>query len=148
MVPNEHTSSCTISFGLVGDPLPKVYWYSIAIAIANNEFRDELVTGSLERLDLNLTPALDVVRAYVDEPKARHGMGFLNLECMSFDAVEPTQSRSKLYVRTPRTSLATTQEIITLGGRLDSEEIRDCLVNLRSFWSMVLPADEDDQELQ
>lgn len=147
MAPNEHMSSNTISFDLSGAPLPKVYFYPVAAALAAGEHGGEMVCRSLDRLGLNLTPALDIIRAYVAEAKARHGESFARLECLSFDAIEPAQSRFKLYIRTAQTSLASTCELFTLGGRLDSPEIRACLANIRSFWSLVLHSQSENVDL-
>lgn len=147
MAPNEHMSTTTISFDLTGDPLPKVYFYPIAAALAAGEHGGEMVCKSLERLDLNIAPALDTVRAYIAEAKARHGESFARLECLSFDAVDPTESRFKLYIRTPQTCLASTCELFTLGGRLDSDDIRACLANIHSFWSIVLDSQREDADL-
>jgi len=147
MAPNEHMSSNTISFDRTGDPLPKVYFYPIAAALGANEYVGEMVCKSLDRLSLNLTPALDVVRAYIVDAKARHGESAVKLECLSFDAIEPAASRFKLYVRTPQTSLASTCELFTLGGRLDSAEIRACLANIRSFWSLLLNSQSEHADL-
>jgi len=149
MAPNEHMSSNTISFDLEGDPLPKVYFYPIAAALAAGEHGGEMVCRSLDRLGpgVNITPALDVIRMYIADAKTRHGESFAKLECLSFDAIDPVQSRFKLYIRTPQTSLASACELFTLGGRLDSAEIRACLANIRSFWSLVLDSPSEDAEL-
>lgn len=152
MVPNEHMSSNTISFDLTsdlsGDPVPKVYFYPVATAISTGERRDEVIGRSLERLDLNISPALGAVQTYIAEAQARRGNDFVCLECFSFDAVEPEKSRFKLYIRTPDTSFETTQEIFTLGGRLASEETRTCLFNISMFWSLVLGTRDHSAQLQ
>jgi DMATS type aromatic prenyltransferase len=104
-----------------------------------------LVSDSIERLEINVTPALNVIRAFVEESKAEHG-NILRMECLSFDAVDPYQSRLKAYLRTPQTSLQRVQEIYTLGGRLRGPEIDVCIVNLRRFWSGVLGVNDEEEE--
>jgi tryptophan 7-dimethylallyltransferase len=146
MKPNEHMTVNTISFDLSGEPIPKVYFYPIAKALSSGVHAGELVSDSIERLEINVTPALNVIRAFVHDSKAEYG-NILRMECLSFDAVDPHQSRIKVYLRTPQTSLRRLQEIYTLGGRLKGPEIDACLVNLRCFWSDVLGVDDQDGEL-
>jgi DMATS type aromatic prenyltransferase len=146
MKPNEHMTVNTISFDLSGEPIPKVYFYPIAKALSSGVHAGELVSDSIERLEINVTPALNVIRAFVHDSKAEYG-NILRMECLSFDAVDPHQSRIKVYLRTPQTSLRRLQEIYTLGGRLKGPEIDACLVNLRCFWSDVLGVDDQDEEL-
>jgi DMATS type aromatic prenyltransferase len=146
MKPNEHMTVNTISFDLSGEPIPKVYFYPIAKALSSGVHAGELVSDSIERLEINVTPALNVIRAFVHDSKAEYG-NILRTECLSFDAVDPHQSRIKVYLRTPQTSLRRLQEIYTLGGRLKGPEIDACLVNLRCFWSDVLGVDDQDEEL-
>jgi DMATS type aromatic prenyltransferase len=146
MKPNEHMTVNTISFDLNGEPTPKVYFYPIAKALSLGAHAGELVCDSIERLEINVTPALDVIRAYVHDSKTEHG-NILRMECLSFDAVDPYQSRLKVYLRTPQTSLRRVQEIYTLGGRLRGLEINACIGNLEAFWSDVLGVNDHDEEL-
>jgi DMATS type aromatic prenyltransferase len=146
MKPSEHMTVNTISFDLSGEPIPKVYFYPIAKALSLGVHAGELVSDSIERLEINVTPALNVISAFVHDSKAEYG-NILRMECLSFDAVDPHQSRIKVYLRTPQTSLRRVQEIYTLGGRLKGPEIDACLVNLRCFWSDVLGVDDQDEEL-
>ena len=117
MKPNEHMTVNTISFDLSGEPIPKVHFYPIAKALSLGVHAGELVSDSIERLEINVTPALDVIRAFVHDSEAEYG-NILRMECLSSDAVDPHQSRIKAYLRTPQTSLRRVQEIYTLGGRL------------------------------
>lgn len=147
MAPNEHMSSNTVSLDLVGDPLPKVYFYPIVAAISEHEFAGEMVAASLKRLLVDISPALGIIEAYVAEAKVCYGNQFVRLECLSCNAIEPANSRSKLYIRTAHTSLAKTNEIFTLSGRLLGDEVTACLHNLSSFWSLVFQTHADDAEL-
>lgn len=113
----------TISFDLVDNPIPKVYFYPIAKAISLNVHGGELVAASLESLDLNIASALDAIREYVSKAKTRRGHSVLRFECLSFDAVSPEYSRLKLHIRTPHTSFEVVREIFTLGGRLSGDKI-------------------------
>jgi DMATS type aromatic prenyltransferase len=145
MKPNEHMTVNTISFDLSDEPIPKVYFYPIAKSLSLGVHAGELVSDSIERLEINVTPALNVIRAFVEESKAEHG-NILRMECLSFDAVDPYQSRLKAYLRTPQTSLRRVQEIYALGGRLRGPEIDVCIVNLRRFWSGVLGVNDEEEE--
>lgn len=147
MAPNEHMSSTTISFDLAGDPSPKLYHYPIAKGLSTDEVTGEIVTKSVKRLKLNITPALDILQAFITETKARHGSNSMRFETLSWDAVDPVKTRLKLYVRTPRTSSRATQEILTLGGRLSDESTQLCVANIRLFWSSVLQIHDDEAEL-
>jgi tryptophan 7-dimethylallyltransferase len=146
MGPNEHMTVNTISFDLNGESVPKVYFYPIAKALSLGVHAGELVADSIERLEINVTPALDVIQAFVHDSKMEHG-NILRMECLSFDAVDPYRSRLKAYLRTPQTSLRRVQEIYTLGGRLSGLEIDACLAHLRAFWSDVLGLGDYDEEL-
>jgi DMATS type aromatic prenyltransferase len=146
MKPNEHMTVNTISFDLNGEPIPKVYFYPIAKALSLGVHAGELVSDSIERLEINVTPALDVIREFVHDSKTEYG-NVLRMECLSFDAIDPYQSHLKAYLRTPQTSLRRVQEIYTLGGRLSGPEIDACIVNLRAFWSHVLGVNDHDEEL-
>lgn len=147
MAPNEHMSSTTISFDLAGDPSPKLYHYPIAKGLSTDEITGELVIESLKRLKLNIMSALDILQAFITETKARHGANAMRFETLSWDAVDLVKTRLKLYVRTPRTSLRATQEILTLGGRLSDGCTQLCVANIRLFWFSVLQIHDDEAEL-
>lgn len=143
---NEHMTVNTVSFDLRGEIVPKVYFYPIAKALSLDMPAGELICDVVERLNINVVPALTVVRDFVHESKILYG-NMIRLEYLSFDAIKPEQSRIKLYLRTPQTSLRRTREIYTLGGRLVGTEIDACLADLHYFWVDVLGVDDCDEEL-
>lgn len=146
MEPNEHTTVNTISFDLRGETVPKIYFYPIVKALSLDMPAGELICDAIGRLEINVVPAINIIRAFVHESKAEFG-NVIRLECLSFDAINPKQSRIKLYLRTPQTSLRRTQEIYTLGGRLTGTQIDAGLADLRSFWIDVLGVRDCDAEL-
>lgn len=148
MVPNEHMTVNTVSFDLSGEgePVPKLYFYPIAKALSVEAHAGELVCSSIERLPLSVTPALGIIRDFIVESKAEYG-NIVRMECLSFDAIKPDESRLKLYLRTPQTSLARLREIYTLGGRLNGNEIEAGLAIIGFFWSHVLGVKDSNADL-
>lgn len=110
---------------MVGDPIPKLYFYPIAKGLPTIESTDDIFIASLARLDLNIMPTLTTIQAFIAEAKARDSNHPIRFETLFWDAVEPSRTRLKLYMRTLHTSLRTTEEIFTLGGGASTTIVRE-----------------------
>ncbi|KAK6189528.1 hypothetical protein LQW54_013174 [Pestalotiopsis sp. IQ-011] len=148
MAPNEHMTTNTISFDLVGQhPSPKVYFYTIPISLLKDAPAGEIMTDLIPELPMNLAPSFEQVRDFVfDYKRQRDNENILRLELISFDAVAPTESRLKVYLRTQETCRVRVNEVYTLGGRLQGPEIDAGVELIRCFYEHVLgvPGDADD----
>ncbi|KAI4593715.1 hypothetical protein KJ359_008994 [Pestalotiopsis sp. 9143b] len=149
MAPNEHMTTNTISFDLVGQhPSPKVYFYTIPISLLKDTPAGEIMTDLIPELSMNLAPSFDQVRDFVfDYKRQRDNENILRLELISFDAVAPTESRLKVYLRTKETCRARVNEVYTLGDRLRGPEIDAGVELIRCFYEHVLGVSGDADDL-
>ncbi|GJC90113.1 7-dimethylallyltryptophan synthase [Colletotrichum liriopes] len=149
MAPNEHMTTNTISFDLEGEqPAPKVYFYPIPISLLANNHAGEIITDVIAQLPVNLEPAFNYVRDFVYRYKRQRDNEYiLRLELIAFDAVCPSDSRFKLYLRTKETCLARVEEVYSLGGALNGPEIDNGLDLIRSFYLHVLGLTAPEEDL-
>ncbi|ETS74381.1 hypothetical protein PFICI_14247 [Pestalotiopsis fici W106-1] len=149
MAPNEHMTTNTISFDLVGQhPVPKVYFYTIPISLLKDTPAGEIITDLIRQLPSNLAPSFQSIRDFVfDYKRQRNNEQILRLELISFDAIAPTDSRLKVYMRTKETCLARVEEVYTLGGTLSGPEIDKGVNLIRSFYQHVLGISNAEDDL-
>ncbi|KAF3015034.1 aromatic prenyltransferase (DMATS family) [Neopestalotiopsis sp. 37M] len=149
MAPNEHMTTNTISFDLVGEhPVPKVYFYTIPISLLKNTPAGEIIIDLIPQLPSNLAPSFGCIRDFVfDYKRQRNNEQILRLELISFDAVAPTDSRLKIYLRTKETCLARVKEVYTLGGTVHSPEIDAGVKLIESFYQHVLGISNAEDDL-
>ncbi|KAL0941663.1 tryptophan dimethylallyltransferase (aromatic prenyltransferase) [Colletotrichum truncatum] len=149
MAPNEHMTTNTISFDLEGEyPVPKVYFYPIPISLLLENHAGEIITDVIGQLPLNLGPSFNYIRKFVYKyKKQRDNESILRLELIAFDAVQPTDARFKLYLRTKETCLARVEEIYTLGGSLAGPNIEAGLDLIRLFYLHVLGLTAPEESL-
>jgi DMATS type aromatic prenyltransferase len=74
----------------------------------------------------------------------------MSVEMLTFDCIEPSQARIKIFAKTHNTSFANVREIYTLGGRLRSPEIAEGGKVLKDFWRCLFGLSEnwDEKEMQ
>jgi DMATS type aromatic prenyltransferase len=74
----------------------------------------------------------------------------LSVEMLSFDCVDPSTARIKIYAKTHDTSFISVKNAFTLGGQLNSSGTAEGLKALEEFWRclMLLREDWDDDEDQ
>jgi tryptophan 7-dimethylallyltransferase len=74
----------------------------------------------------------------------------MSVEMLSFDCIDPSKARIRIYTKTHNTSFANVQDIYTLGGQLNSIEVTARLKALKEFWTslLILPDDWDEYEDQ
>jgi DMATS type aromatic prenyltransferase len=73
--------------------------------------------------------------------------GAAKAEMISVDCVNEADSRIKIYVRMPHTSLRKVKEAYCLGGRLTDENTKEGLKLLDELWRTVFGIDDEDAEL-
>ncbi|KAJ5602882.1 Aromatic prenyltransferase DMATS type [Penicillium hordei] len=96
----------------------------------------------LDRVDAPLAPALGLIEAYMaSHPEVQS-------EAVAFDCVDPRDSRIKLYLRVPHTSLRQVLDVYTLEGRLKDEATVAGIKILRELWPLLLDiaADYKDED--
>lgn len=151
MADNEHMTTTTVAFDL--DPscetlIPKAYCYPVTKSLQAHRPAGPIICDTILQIDntqLQLTRQLDIVRAFISDC---HDTGDpVKLECVSFDCVEPSKSRIKLYVRTTSTSLRTTTNFFTLGGRLSGPDTFVGVGRLRRLWILLTGLQDLDQQL-
>ncbi|RDB22384.1 4-O-dimethylallyl-L-tyrosine synthase [Hypsizygus marmoreus] len=91
----------------------------------------------LAALDPNLTKSLNVLCSYID------GLAFDSkprLQILSVDCTRKETNRLKLYCRPTRgNSWSDAERAFTLGGRLDSPEMKLVVTRLKRLWDLLFP---------
>ena len=138
MAPNEHTTQTTVAFDLEnGNPVTKAYFYPIAKGLSHGASDADLMLETISRLleayPQYLAPFV-ILSAFLGSSRSMLELR-LKMEMIAFDCVKPMDSRLKIYVRTPRTSLSDIREVYTLGQRLQSTSVTVGLQILEQLWT-------------
>ena len=89
----------------------------------------------------SLYPGWNVLEDFVARSSYTSG---LEAEIFAIDCVAPARSRLKLYMRSRSTSLASVEDVMTLGGLLLNDPgYHRCLTQLRKLWNLVLSLEGD-----
>jgi DMATS type aromatic prenyltransferase len=143
---DEHQTQNMFAFGFRAGQAPmQAYIMPLLKSAETGISPNRLIFDSilkLDRVDAPLAPALGLIEAYMaSHPEVRS-------EAVAFDCIDPRDSRIKLYLRAPHTSLSQVLDVYTLGGRLKDEATVAGIEILRQLWPLLLdvPADYKDED--
>ena len=130
-----HASRFFVAFDLHGQCVTtKAYILPVFKALSLRCSTLDLIFKSIAELPENL-PNFRTGFQTLEECARTHLLGKqLEFEILSFDCVEPAESRLKVYVRCRETTFDSVKDVVTLGGQLDSDDLKQSLISLRSLW--------------
>ncbi|KAH3305137.1 hypothetical protein KXW39_000394 [Aspergillus fumigatus] len=146
----EHTTQSFLAFDLdAGRVTTKAYFFPILMSLKTGQSTTKVVSDSILHLALKsevwgvqTIAAMSVMEAWIGS----YG-GAAKTEMISVDCVNEADSRIKIYVRMPHTSLRKVKEAYCLGGRLTDENTKEGLKLLDELWRTVFGIDDEDAEL-
>jgi len=124
-----------------GKLLIKPYFIPVIRAIQTGQTPLEVIAHgvrSFEPAGMNI-PALDYMVRFVE----RHPELQLEFLAIAPDCVAPTQSRLKIYCRSPHTSFDSVRTVMTLGDSIRSPSWDSSMKELRKLWFLVLGLDKE-----
>ncbi|MCJ1247388.1 hypothetical protein MMC30_004602 [Trapelia coarctata] len=136
-----HSSSVFLACDLQrGKLLVKPYFIPAIRAIQTGQTPLEVIAHgvrSFEHAGMNI-PALDNMIQFVE----KHPELQLQFLAIAPDCVTPTQSRLKIYCRSPHTSFDSVRTMMTLGGRIRGSSWDWSMKELRKLWWLALGLDK------
>ncbi|KAL5365581.1 tryptophan dimethylallyltransferase-domain-containing protein [Aspergillus floccosus] len=146
----EHTTQSFLAFDLdAGRVTTKAYFFPILMSLKTGKSTMRVISDSILRLAMKnevwgvqTIAALSVLEAWM----ASHD-GAAKGEMISVDCVNEADSRIKIYVRIPQTSLRVVKEAYCLGGRLTDENTAKGLELLDELWRTIFGVIDEDAEL-
>ncbi|GES66008.1 7-dimethylallyltryptophan synthase [Aspergillus terreus] len=146
----EHTTQSFLAFDLdAGRVTTKAYFFPILMSLKTGKSTMRVISDSILRLAMNsevwgvqTIAALSVLEAWM----ASHD-GAAKAEMVSVDCVDEAESRIKIYVRIPQTSLRVVKEAYSLGGRLTDENTAKGLELLDELWRTIFGVVDEEAEL-
>ncbi|MCJ1313550.1 hypothetical protein MMC25_007229 [Agyrium rufum] len=141
-VSKDHASHTFVAFDLEDNAVRfKAYFLPTPTARGSTKTNFALITEAIRKLPTYTFPSYDLLLSYMASSSQTFGAEILGLDCIA-----PQKSRLKLYLRSRSTSFASVRDTMTLGGRCDTDSIRQGLVELKKLWRLVLDLDEDFSE--
>ncbi|OJJ42730.1 hypothetical protein ASPZODRAFT_137127 [Penicilliopsis zonata CBS 506.65] len=146
----EHTTQSFLAFDLdAGRVTTKAYFFPILRSLETGQSTTKVVSDSILRLavkspvwGVQTIAALSVMEAWM----ASYG-GAAKAEMISVDCVNEAESRIKIYVRMPHTSLRKVKDAYCLGGRLTDENTAEGLKLLDELWRTIFGVVDEEAEL-
>ncbi|KAL9122382.1 MAG: hypothetical protein Q9187_001066 [Circinaria calcarea] len=131
-----HQSSMFLGFEFEGDKVAVKAYFAPAVQVGESCW--DAVYPSIKGLEQGSMrfPALDELSNFLAaSPEGR----LLDVEGLAIDCISPSQSRLKVYARSPLTSFDSVWTYMTMGGKLSrSEKVRR---ELSDLWRLVLELD-------
>lgn len=116
-----------------GSVMVKAYLFPGFKAMASAKSNFDIITDTI-RTAPDCTPdklsALARFQEYVHDPSSPR----LEMDMLAIDLVSPANSRFKLYFRIRDTSFASIEDTMTLGGRIQTPDVDQALVDLRRLY--------------
>ncbi|KAH7308570.1 dimethylallyl tryptophan synthase GliD2 [Stachybotrys elegans] len=128
----------------------KAYFFPYMKSIETGKTERQLIFDALEKLDgpkCQIASSLSLIKEYVDSQVAEKDV---RVETISFDCAAPSESRFKVYLRSPYTSFKKMTEAYTLGGRLQDTQTLAGIAALKDLWPLLFGVEEnfsEDEEL-
>ncbi|KAK2616882.1 hypothetical protein QQS21_000260 [Conoideocrella luteorostrata] len=146
----EHTTQSFLAFDLNANRITtKAYFFPILRGLISGQDTTKVISDSILRLARKspvwgapAISALSVVEAWI----ASCG-GAAKAEMISVDCLSESDSRIKIYVRVPYTSLQKVKDAYCLGGRLTDQDTTDALKLLDELWRAVFDVVDEHAEL-
>ena len=136
----KHNSEVFLAFDLDG-PNVNVKAYFIASRKASLEKRSDfdIIFESIRKLpgyETDIEPAMCDLTGFMKVAERRKWP--LEAEGLGIDCVEVAKARYKIYLRHRDWTFDSIENVVTLGGRLHSDDVASSLKELRELWSALL----------
>lgn len=146
----EHTTQSFLAFDLdAGRVTTKAYFFPILKALSTGKSTTQVVSNSILRLakkskvwGIQAIAAMSVLEAWMASFN-----GAAKAEMISVDCVDEAESRIKIYVRIPHTSLREVKEAYCLGGRLTDENTTEAVKLLDELWRTIFGVVDENIDL-
>ncbi|EZF32820.1 hypothetical protein H101_03594 [Trichophyton interdigitale H6] len=146
----EHATQSFLAFDLDADRITtKAYFFPILKALVTRQSPIKVLSRSI--MDLakksHVWGAQTIAAVSTLEAWIASYDGTAKAEMISVDCVDDIESRIKIYVRIPHTSLRKVKEAYCLGGRLMDDNTAESLALLDTTWKTMFRATDEDAEL-
>ena len=122
-----------------GGSVVKVYIYPSLKSVATGRSIEDLVFESIHGL-CEQTPSLSTPFAMLEEyVQSRSSDGTASVRLLSCDLIDPTKSRTKVYLLEKKVSLAAMEDLWTMGGRRQDPSTLAGLCFIRELWDLLQP---------
>lgn len=117
----------------------KAYIYPSLKSVVTGRSIEDLVFGSIHGLSERITGLLHPLTILEEYIRSRSSDGTASVRLLSCDLIEPTKSRTKVYLLERMVSLATMEDLWTMGGRRQDPCTLAGIHLIRELWDLVQP---------